>query len=97
MHEFKFPNTKDFVNLVETLLDEMKEELYSSPTDSVTDEAWIQAIEDCSYAVDLSVTAFEQHISKWYGVVLQDKSDREYVSAIEEILDRINKEMENYK
>lgn len=96
MHEFKFPNTKDFISLVEIILDEMKQELYSSPTDSVTDEAWLEALEDCSYAVDLSVTALTQHIDKWYGAVLQDKSDREYVSAIEEILERINKEMKDY-
>lgn len=96
MHEFKFPNTKEFISLVETILDEMWQELYSSPTDSVTDEAWLEALEDCIYAVDLSVTAFEQHIRKWVGVVVQPLSDREYVNCIEEILDRINKEMENY-
>jgi hypothetical protein len=72
----------------------MKQELYSSPTDSVTDEAWEECLEDLSYAINLSVSCFEGHFEKWVGVVLQDRSDTAYVDCIEEILDRINKEME---
>lgn len=92
-----YPNTKEFVCLVETILEEIKKEINDNPSDDVTDEAWIEALDDCLYSVDLSVSAFQAHVVKWYGVVLQSRSDREYVNAIEEIVNRINKQLtENY-
>lgn len=64
-------------------LQQLKEILQKSLSESTESDCYQEALSDCAYACDLGVTALEQHMEKW----LDGPYDYEYCKGIKFVED----------
>ena len=60
-------------------LQQLKERLQTVLNESTESDCYQEALSDCIYACNLSVTALEEHISMWINTTWDDK---EYIRGI---------------